>query len=81
MKTKRLINALEKHGLKVSKCEKRGNRYTCRGVNNKCSWWDQEGSVCCAQVMGVKEENELYTDYFPGFFAKEIKTIVEYLTK
>ena len=79
MNHNRLVKALEKHGLKVQ--TNNDHNYFCIGKRDKVSWFLQDGEAKCVQVMGIKEANDSMTDYFPGFFARTIKIVVEYLTK
>jgi len=88
MKTSRLIKALEKAGLRVenvkrsfydhftSDYKESRNEYFCKNDKNKVHWYDQDGSAICVQIMGIKQNNDSQSDYFPGYFCKSIKQVV-----
>lgn len=88
MQTKNLIKALKKIGLDVEIEQRKAYDHfakeyvmttpqiTAQNERNKICFYDQDGSVVCCQVMGVKQDNDYMTDYFPGYFARTIKSAI-----
>ena len=91
MNIKRIVNALEKAGMKVQKidCNEYKKaighykepfwKYLCVSETHKCEFFPNgAGSeTCCSvQVMRKNERNDSQSDYFPGSFCRTIKSIV-----
>lgn len=88
MKTKNLIKALEKIGVEIKvdqrevydhfekKYTKTTPNYYGDNGKNKINFYDQGGEVVCCQVMGIKSNNCYMSDYFPGYFARSIKSAI-----
>jgi hypothetical protein len=89
MRTINVIKSLEKQGWKVEikqreiydhfekKYVLNSKEYFCNNGRNKCHFYDQEGIAVCVQIQKSNEKNDSQSDYFPGFFAKTIKSIVD----
>lgn len=88
MKVKNLVKALEKIGVKIEVSQRQvydyfENKYTMTtpeyfGDNgkNKIHFYEQDGEVVCCQVMGIRQHNDSQSDYFPGYFARSIKSAI-----
>lgn len=92
MKTQNLIKALEKLGMKVEVQERYyvsmiTNRkeidcsYYCTDGKKKVQFRDQEGRAICVQCQLIGQSNNYMTDYFPGFFAKTIKQVINHFQR
>jgi hypothetical protein len=74
---KNIVKSLEKNGFKV---EKDSENYThleffiCKNERNVMSWRCDEGMVTCIHIKGIEQEDNIYTDYFPGNFYDTIKS-------
>jgi len=92
MKIDRIVKALEKEGWEVKKTdlnEYRKNiglydgprwQWSCENGKNKCDWFrngPDSDETCSVQVMGIKERNDVMTDYFPGIWCHTIKSIIQ----
>ena len=75
MKTKSLINAFKKAGLRAGKVPRNERKYAVEG-KEICTWFDSEGEASCIHVTSNRETSDLMTDYFPGTFAHSMKQAV-----
>lgn len=50
------------------------HNYKVTNDTNKLTWIDQAGEVTCLHVMGVNEQSDPMTDYFPGSFYETVKS-------
>lgn len=79
MKTKRLIKAIEKAGLKVEVVK--GNIHYIQGKNHHGEFVNQDGTAVCVNTCPNGDKSDSMTDYFPQRFHKTIKTFIERLTE
>lgn len=76
MKLKSLINAINKTGLEI---ETNGRSYYVKGPKNSLEFYIQEDKVVSLYASPNNDKDDLYTDYYCGFFPKTIKRAIEYL--
>lgn len=81
MKTKNIIKALEKEGYQVKNrtendYKERCNYFYCNNGFYKCDWYGEE-ETSYVSVMRSSDKNEIERDYFPGFFCRTIKDLIQ----
>jgi len=84
MKTKSILKALEKVGLKAETSYHGPNlHYLCKTQKRKLSWYanGDTGEAHCVHVSRLNDEWRPDIDSFPGFFVDTIKEAIKYLTK
>lgn len=91
MKTRNIIKALEKQGYIVQCHTDTGTgydgdmwkriHYTSSNAKYKCSWYHCQvtGSAQSVHASLLGQDMCILTDYFPGWFPKTIKQLINYM--
>lgn len=77
MKTKTLINAINKTGLKIQTGY--NNQQYVNGPKYCLSFYVQEDQAVCVHIARHGDESDSMRDYHAGFFVRTIKGAIEYL--
>lgn len=90
MKVKSVVRALEKAGYKVHRKERRVMDFRTNKPFMDVSYYaENEKYICtfhpcyeneraeCVNIKSHGEERDLMTDYFPGFYPRTIKHLIE----
>lgn len=77
MKHNRLVNALTKAGLTITRREPNG-MFQVKGPKYFVEWYQQNDSAVCVCIRRHDDVSDAMVDYHAGFFCRTIKSIVEY---
>ena len=56
--------------------------YTAQGEKNIASWWcDCDGEMRSVYVKGLRNEDDIYADYFSGIFYDTLRGVVNGLLR
>lgn len=82
MKHKFMLNSLVKLGLTVTQPRSDNTNFfrVQRGIQ-VLSWYSQGEDAICVHCTVVNDGRDSQTDYFPGYFARTVKSAVEHLKK
>jgi hypothetical protein len=84
MKNQRLINAISKAGFEVKKSQDSMTiLYIASNGDLFVSWWvsiaSTDGRAQCVHCGRFSDPSDSMIDYFPGYFARTIKSAVNHL--
>ena len=76
MTTSKLLQAIEKQGIKAVYVDR---RYTARTDKRELSFIDQAGDAICVRVRSLNDHDDSMTDYHAGVYYDSIKWAVNSL--
>lgn len=79
MKHKSLISKLKKAGATIVE-HKEGHEFSVTMNNRELHWYKQNDNVVCLRSRHIDDLDDLYTDYYAGFFPRTIKSAIETLS-